>query len=70
VVLYCAETAERPGRLRTWINRLHLRWLWIAVGVMFHLGLVIALPIGMFPWGMLALYPVLLRPSELTRASP
>ncbi len=67
VWLYCAETADRPGRLRTWINRLRLRWIWIATGVVFHLGLVIALPIGIFPWGMLALYPVLLRPSELPR---
>ncbi len=67
VWLYCAETSERPGRLRHWINRLRLRWIWIATGVVFHLGLVIALPIGVFPWGMLALYPVLLRPSELTR---
>ena len=67
VWLYCAETAERPGRLRRWINRLRLRWIWIGLGVSFHVGLVILLPIGMFPWGMLALYPVLLRPSELTR---
>ncbi len=67
VWLYCAETADRSGRLRHWINRLRLRWIWIGTGVVFHLGLVVALPIGMFPWGMLALYPVLLRPSELTR---
>ncbi len=69
VLLYCAQTADRPGRLRAWINRLRLRWIWIGTGVAFHLGLVIALPIGMFPWGMLALYPVLLRPSELRRRS-
>lgn len=67
VWLYCAETGDRPGTWRRWINRLRLRWLWIATGVLFHVGLVIALPIGIFPWGMLALYPVLLRPAELTR---
>ena len=69
VWLYCAETADRPGVLRKWINRLRLRWLWIATGIVFHLGLVIALPIGLFPWGMLALYPVLLRPKELGTVS-
>ncbi|MBA3463248.1 MAG: HTTM domain-containing protein, partial [Deltaproteobacteria bacterium] len=67
VWLYCAETADRPGSWRRWINRLRLRWLWVGTGVLFHAGLVIALPIGIFPWGMLALYPVLLRPAELTR---
>ena len=67
VWLYYAETADRAGRARRWSNKLRLRWVWIGVGVAFHIGLVIAMPIGMFPWGMLALYPVLLRPSELVR---
>lgn len=43
------------------------RWAWIAVGVAFHLGIAIAMRLGAFPWGMLALYPVLLRPEELAR---
>jgi hypothetical protein len=67
VWLYCAETAERGGRVRTLINRLRLRWVWIGLGVSFHLGIAVFLRIGVFPWGMLALYPVLLRPSELAR---
>lgn len=66
VWLYCAETADRPGRLRRWINKLRIRWIWIGLGAGFHLGLVITMPIGIFPWGMLALYPVLLRPKELS----
>ena len=65
LALYYAETADRPGRVRRWSNRLRLRWVWIALGVSFHLGIAITLRFGIFPWGMLALYPVLLRPGEL-----
>jgi Vitamin K-dependent gamma-carboxylase len=43
------------------------RWAWISLGLAFHLGIAIGMRLGMFPWGMLALYPVLLRPEELTR---
>ncbi len=60
-------TAERGGRLRRLCNRLHLRHVWIAIGVAFHVGIAIFLKLGVFPWGMLALYPVLLRPDELRR---
>lgn len=60
-------TADRPGRLRRWSNRLHLRHAWIAIGVLFHVGIAIFLRLGVFPWGMLALYPVLLRAAELER---
>ena len=61
-------TADRPGRVRHLCNRLHLRWVWIATGVVFHVGIAIFLRLGIFPWGMLALYPVLLHPEELIRA--
>jgi hypothetical protein len=47
---------------------LRLRWVWIAIGVTFHLGIAMTLRLGVFPWGMLALYPVLLRSDELVRA--
>lgn len=58
-------TADRPGRLRRACNRLHLRHAWIAIGVAFHVGIAIFLRLGVFPYGMLALYPVLLRADEL-----
>jgi len=67
--LWFEATADRPGRLRRWSNRLRLRWVWIAIGVGFHLGIAVTLQLGIFPWGMLALYPVLLRPDEVTRAA-
>lgn len=41
------------------------RRVWIVLGVCFHVGIAITLRLGMFPFGMLALYPVLLRPGEL-----
>ena len=36
--------------------------MWIATGVVFHLGIAMTLKLGIFPWGMLALYPVLFAP--------
>jgi uncharacterized membrane protein YphA (DoxX/SURF4 family) len=57
--------ATRAGRLGAACR--YGRIAWIAIGVAFHLGIAIGLRLGIFPWGMLALYPVLLRPEELTR---
>jgi hypothetical protein len=62
---YYAGTADRPGRIRRWCNRLRLRWGWITLGIGFHLGIAVFLRLGPFAWGMLALYPVLLLPDEL-----
>ena len=56
---YYAKTPDRPGRLRALSNRLHLRWVWIGLGLSFSLGIALFLRIGIFPWGLLALYPVL-----------
>lgn len=62
-------TADRPGRLRRWSNRLRLRWAWIAIGVGFHLGIALTMRLGIFPWGVLAIYPVLFHPTEIERAA-
>jgi hypothetical protein len=64
---YFAATRVRPGRLRATCNRFHLRWIWLGLGVAFHLGIAITLRLGIFPLGMLALFPVLFLPSELAR---
>jgi hypothetical protein len=61
-------TRDRPGRLRRLSNLLRLRWMWIATGVIFHVGIAVTMRLGIFPWGLLALYPVLFHPEELTRA--
>lgn len=67
VWLYYAATAEQPGRLRRFCNRYRLRWIWLALGVAFELGIAIGLKLGAFPFGMLALFWVLLLPGELER---
>lgn len=63
--LYYSATPEQPGRLRRWSNRLRLRWIWLGLGVSLELGIALTLRLGSFPFGMLALYPVLLQPEEL-----
>jgi uncharacterized membrane protein YphA (DoxX/SURF4 family) len=65
--LYWEHTADRPGRLRRWAIRFHLRHAWLAIGVGFHLGIALLMQLGIFPWGMLACYPVILRSDELVR---
>lgn len=65
--LYYAATPDRPGRLRAFANRWRVRWIWLALGIVFELGIAIGLKLGAFPFGMLALFWVLLLPDELQR---
>lgn len=58
-------TRERGGWLRTLTSRAQLLPLWVATGVVFHLGLAALLDLGIFPWGCLALYPALASPHTL-----
>jgi uncharacterized membrane protein YphA (DoxX/SURF4 family) len=57
---------DRPGRVGRWCRG--LRWSWLALLVGFHLGIAVMMRLGIFPWGMLAIAPVLLHPWELARA--
>jgi len=61
-------TRDRPGRLRRLSSVLRLRWVWILTGLSFHLGIAVTMRLGIFPWGMIALYPALFRPDEISRA--
>lgn len=65
--LYFAATADRPGRLRRFANRWRLRWIWFSLYVCFEIGIAVGLELGAFPYGMLALAPVLLLPEDLQR---
>jgi hypothetical protein len=67
---YFAATAERAGRVRRRVNRSRARWIWIGTGIAFHVGIAVTMRLGIFAWGMLALYPVLLLPRELARLAP
>jgi hypothetical protein len=48
-------------------NWRRVRWAWIGIGVMFEVGIAIGLKLGSFPYVMLTVFPVLLRPEELQR---
>lgn len=53
------------GPLRRAFSRWRLHWAWIGVGAVFHLALAGTMELGIFPWGMLALYAVFLEPAEV-----
>ena len=61
LALYYRRTAHRPGRVRALFNRLRVREAWLLLGVSLHLGLLLTINLGIFPLGMLALYPVFLK---------
>lgn len=62
--LFYKQTPERPGRLRALSNRFKLHWVWVAVGAFFHLQLALTMQLGIFPWAMMAIYPVYFDPDE------
>ncbi|MEZ4240952.1 MAG: HTTM domain-containing protein [Myxococcota bacterium] len=65
VVLVHYFPPRRPGRFAAAFERWHLHWAWIAVGAFFHVGIAVTMQLGIFPWGMLAVYPAFLHPDEL-----
>lgn len=68
VAAYYRRTAERPGRLRRLFNRLPVRNVYALIGLVFHLSLAATMELGIFPFGMLALFPAFFRPEEVQRA--
>jgi hypothetical protein len=52
-----ASTPERGGRLRAWSNRLHLRELYLFLGIGLHVGIWVTMNVGPFSPVMLSLYP-------------
>jgi hypothetical protein len=69
LITWWHSTRDRPGLLRRISNLIRLRWVWIATGLSFHVGIAVTMRLGIFPWGMIAMYPVLFHPDELARAA-
>jgi hypothetical protein len=60
-------TRTRSGWLRGWMNSCHFFTRWVGLGVVFHVGIALFMNLGMFPYGMLVLYPAFLHPDEWAR---
>lgn len=65
---YYRRTADRGGWARRVMNRLPVRTIYVAVGVGFHLLLIVTLRLGIFPLAMLAFFPAFFRPEEIEAA--
>jgi hypothetical protein len=65
---YYRRTSGRPGRLRSLFQRVPVRNVYVAFGVVFHLLLALTLRLGIFPFAMLACFPAFFRPAELRAA--
>ena len=63
VAALLAQRAQTPPRVATVARG--VRWTWLAVGFGFHLGIAVTMRLGVFPFGMLAVWPAFLRPDEL-----
>ena len=58
----------RFGAFGRVVRRLGLRWVWLGLGASLHLGIALTMRLGIFPYGMLALYPLFIAPEELRAA--
>jgi hypothetical protein len=65
VLLHYFPPPGPPGRLRQRFAAYRLHWAWIAVGAVFHVLIGATMELGIFPTGMLAIYPAFLHPDEL-----
>ena len=67
VAFYYRYTADRPGALRAWFNRVDVRMYYAAIGASFHLLVTVLMDIGPFSWASLAFYVCLVHPDEWGR---
>lgn len=70
LVYWYRYTRGQPGRLRAWFNAYRPLRAWVMLGVALHAGIALTMSLGIFPFAMLALYPALLHPDELSRLLP
>jgi hypothetical protein len=64
LAVWAHATRGRPGRLRALANRMHLRALYVAMGVAFHLTTTALMNVGPFSWVALSYYFCLFEPDE------
>ena len=65
LALWYRRTADRPGRLRAFLNRIRFVEAWIITAAGFHVALMFSLQLGIFPYGMLSFYPAFAKPERL-----
>lgn len=68
LALWSARGTSPRGRLRTWLGRIPVRAIYVAIGLGMHLTVTVLMVIGPFSWITLAYYPCLYRPHELHHA--
>jgi uncharacterized membrane protein YphA (DoxX/SURF4 family) len=56
------------GAVGAFVRRFRLRFVYLGLGVLLHLGIWLTMRLGIFSLGMLSLYSVLLDPSEIRAA--
>ncbi|MFT3698484.1 MAG: HTTM domain-containing protein [Kofleriaceae bacterium] len=59
-----------PLFLLAYFKEWRARYIWIALGVGFEVGIAVGLRLGSFPYGMLALFPVLFYPRDFQARTP
>ena len=62
--LWLERNPERGGRFGAGVRRFRVRWWWLLSGMSLHGGIAAGMKIGLFPFGILALYPAFLAPVE------
>ena len=65
MALYYHRFPHRAGRLGTLLLRVRFRELFMALGATFHIGLMVTMRLGIFPYGILAIYPAFFAPDEI-----
>ncbi|MAQ15385.1 MAG: hypothetical protein CMN30_11400 [Sandaracinus sp.] len=65
LALYYQRFPQRAGRVGTFLLRIHYRELFLALGITFHVGLMASMRLGIFPYGVLAIYPAFFAPDEI-----
>ena len=58
------RTADRPGRVRGWFNRVPFRDAYLATGFLLHLGIWLTMEVGPFFGAVLAIYAACFHPAE------